>query len=293
MPRPEGQRCLVIASRQNTISRTRSGSILHSFPSPLPGGSKATHGNADTFSILDTIFSEPEKTYFVLDVMAWNGCLLYDCTAEFRTFWAQSKLAEIAGGESCQGGFSFVPVPLFPCNPEGMQAAYSGMVPFQLRDGLLFLNKEAHYDLGSSPLALLWKDVHSSRFSLDTDAAGVVPQWQHVVLQFLDNGCLGTGDDPPLIVGTVPQALFLSKPDQLRHRRLLRFTIREGGLNLREGELVGADLHFEGPANQRRGRADLSSKIVFQHLARSNPITIGMLLEVSGHDDSHRGELRP
>ncbi len=97
-----------------------------------------------------------------------------------------------------------------------MQAAYSGMVPFQLRDGLLFLNKEAHYDLGSSPLALLWKDVHSSRFSLDTDAAGVVPQWQHVVLQFLDNGCLGTGDDPPLIVGTVPQALFLSKPDQLR-----------------------------------------------------------------------------
>lgn len=127
MPRPEGQRCLVIASRQNTISRTRSGSILHSFPSPLPGGSKATHGNADTFSILDTIFSEPEKTYFVLDVMAWNGCLLYDCTAEFRTFWAQSKLAEIAGGESCQGGFSFVPVPLFPCNP-GEKEFYGDLV---------------------------------------------------------------------------------------------------------------------------------------------------------------------
>lgn len=28
-----------------------------------------------------------------------------------------------------------------------------------------------------------------------------------------------------------------------------------------DGELVGADLHFEGPANQRRGRADVASKV--------------------------------
>ncbi|KAK9915988.1 hypothetical protein WJX75_007001 [Coccomyxa subellipsoidea] len=269
MPRPEGQRCLVIASHQHTVSRTRSGSILHSFPSPLPGGSRATHGNAEVFSILDTVFSEPDKTYFVIDIMAWNGYLLYDCNADFRTFWVQSKLAEIA---------------------EGIQAAYSGMAPFQQRDGLLFLNREAHYDLGSSPLALLWKDAHSSRYFLDTDAAGVVPDWLHIVLQCLDNGHVGTGDDPPIIVGTVPQDLLQNKPDQSRHGRLLRFTVREGGLILRDGELVSADLRFEGLANQRRGRADLCSKIVFQHLARNNPITLAMLLDVCGHSDSELGD---
>lgn len=40
---------------------------------------------------------------------------------------------------------------------------------------------------------------------------------------------------------------------------------------------MGADLHFSGPANQRRGRADSISKIVFQHLARTQPITLQQL----------------
>jgi snurportin-1 len=40
---------------------------------------------------------------------------------------------------------------------------------------------------------------------------------------------------------------------------------------------VGADLHFAGPANQRRGRADSISKILFQHLARTQPITLEQL----------------
>lgn len=89
----------------------------------------------------------------------------------------------------------------------GIQAAYSGMVPFTQRDGLLFLNKEAHYDLGPSPLALVWKDACTSRYFLDTDASGVVPKWQHVVLQCLDSGHLGTGDEPPVVIGTLPNDL--------------------------------------------------------------------------------------
>lgn len=44
---------------------------------------------------------------------------------------------------------------------------------------------------------------------------------------------------------------------------------------------VGADLHFEGPANQRRGRADSLSKIMFQHQARTCPTTLQQLLEVA------------
>ncbi|BDA44230.1 Snurportin-1 [Coccomyxa sp. Obi] len=281
MPRAEGRRCLVIASRQRTVSRTRSGYILHSFASALPGGSRAMHGNAEAFTILDTIFSEADSTYFVIDVMAWSGYLLYDCTAEFRSFWIQSKLAEIAEGGSCQGGFPFAPVPVYPCDPGGLQTAYSGIVPFQLRDGLLFLNKEAHYDLGQSPLALVWKDSHISRYFLDTDAAGVMPECQHIVLQFLDSGHVATGDVPPIIVCTVPHDVLGEKQDQLRNGRLLRFSVKNGGLFLRDGELVGAELQFDGLASQRRGRADMCSKIVFQYLARHSPITMAQLLEVS------------
>lgn len=41
---------------------------------------------------------------------------------------------------------------------------------------------------------------------------------------------------------------------------------------------VGADLHYDGIANPRRSQADLLSKILFQHLARTRPITLEALL---------------
>jgi hypothetical protein len=47
-----------------------------------------------------------------------------------------------------------------------------------------------------------------------------------------------------------------------RNGKLLRFTIREGGLQLKDGLPVGADLQFEGMGNQRRGRADTYSKVL-------------------------------
>lgn len=56
MPRPDGRRCLVIASNCWTVSRLRTGRVLHSFPSPLPGGSTASSSGADSFSILDCVF---------------------------------------------------------------------------------------------------------------------------------------------------------------------------------------------------------------------------------------------
>lgn len=45
------------------------------------------------------------------------------------------------------------------------------MVPYP-RDGLYLLHMEGHYALGSSPLALLWKDPHCSRYFIDTDSEG-------------------------------------------------------------------------------------------------------------------------
>lgn len=115
LPRPEGQRCLVIAQRQKTIARTRAGSIFQTFASCLPGGSHSAGASPDAFSILDAVYSQSTGTFYVLDMMAWNGYLLYDCSAEFRCFWMQSKLIE--ADDPHLGGPRFVPVPVYPCSP--------------------------------------------------------------------------------------------------------------------------------------------------------------------------------
>jgi snurportin-1 len=89
-------------------------------------------------------------------------------------------------------------------------------MPFQ-RDGILLLNKEGQYHLGSSPLALLWKDAQCSRFFLDTDAEGAVPQWQHVTLQYLTSGQVATGDHPPIVLAAAtPLELDKHKAGLLR-----------------------------------------------------------------------------
>lgn len=52
---------------------------------------------------------------------------------------------------------------------------------------------------------------------------------------------------------------------------------------------AGADLHYDGPANQRRGRADTLSKILFQLLARTQPITLEALLQVAAAGAAPQG----
>lgn len=120
MPRPEGQRCLVIASHHMTISRHRNGSILHKFQSLLPNGSRSSAaGSGDDVCILDCIFHETDNTYYVLDMMCWKGYILYDCSAEFRLYWVQLKLAECtactADGSQDQHRYPFVPLAAYTC----------------------------------------------------------------------------------------------------------------------------------------------------------------------------------
>lgn len=47
-----------------------------------------------------------------------------------------------------------------------------------------------------------------------------------------------------------------------RPGKLLRFSIHEGGIQLKDGEPQHVDLCFEGIANQRRGRVDLWTKVL-------------------------------
>ncbi|GIL69574.1 hypothetical protein Vretifemale_497 [Volvox reticuliferus] len=148
-----------------------------------------------------------------------------------------------------------------------------------LRDGLYFLHRHGHYSpgLSTSPLALLWKDLGCSRYLLDTDSSGQPLEHQAITLSYRADRTVATEDDPPVVLGKLPEAFSTAMGDKLKPGRLLRFSIREGGIIFHEGRPAGADLHYEGPANQRRGRADSFSKVLFQRLARTAPITVSML----------------
>jgi snurportin-1 len=78
----------------------------------------------------------------VIDMVCWRGYSLYDCTAEFRFFWLNSKLSETNASDppSQYHRYRFNVVRIYECNLIGLQAAYSGQVSY-VRDGLLFYNK--------------------------------------------------------------------------------------------------------------------------------------------------------
>ncbi|KAK9832305.1 hypothetical protein WJX74_005806 [Apatococcus lobatus] len=186
--------------------------------------------------------------------------------------------------------YPFRPLPAYSASPGGLKEAYAGVVPYE-RDGLLLLHKEGHYHQGPTPLALLWKDAACSRYVIDTDAKGVIPEHQQVVLEFRMDHTVATGDDPPQVVGKLPSSFVERLGPSLRPGSLLRFSIREGGIILAEGQIVRADLHLEAPVSQWRGRADPSSKIIFQHLARTKPVEFQELLAASVQEASCQDDM--
>ncbi|CAN0576217.1 unnamed protein product, partial [Ectocarpus sp. 12 AP-2014] len=108
------------------------------------------------------------------------GYPLYDCNTDFRFYWVRTKLLEADGPldtVSSRNGYRikvryipapstfciFQPTPYHECDRQGLAHAYASPVPF-IKDGLLFYLKTAHYQLGPTPLVLLWKDASVARY---------------------------------------------------------------------------------------------------------------------------------
>lgn len=115
---PVGKRCAVVSSQGRTRSFARNGfEFLNKFPSLLPGGNGNSRGAAKQNAILDCLFSESERTFYVLDVILWNGVSFYGCHTDFRFFWLDSKTSDLlpASHTSSLNKFAFRPLPRFTC----------------------------------------------------------------------------------------------------------------------------------------------------------------------------------
>ncbi|KAE9112725.1 hypothetical protein PF005_g11100 [Phytophthora fragariae] len=244
LPRPEGKRCLVVANGGSTVARIPSGGILKKFPSALPCGSHKTNKSSDGYCILDCVFQEQDATFYVLDVMCWKGYLLYNCTTEFRLYWMRDKLSEGATATVTPANpFRFLPIPCYESDPAGIMAAYSTTYPF-LKDGLLFYMKAGHYEMGLSPLALVWKDAKTSRFYGYSAKPSIVLRLE--------------GDNEFATL----EGIFL-------------FTADEDFIQ--QHELTEGDLR----CSPQRALPDSWTKILFQYNARSGGVPIERILEAA------------
>ncbi|CAH0481334.1 unnamed protein product [Peronospora belbahrii] len=273
LPRPEGKRCLVVTNGGNTIARIPAGSILKKFPSALPCGSYKTNKANDGYCILDCIFQEQNETFYVLDVMCWKGYLLYNCTTEFRLYWMRNKLSEGATETVTPANpFRFLPIPCYESDPAGIMAAYSTTYPF-LKDGLLFYMKAGHYEMGLSPLALVWKDGTTSRFLVTSAKPTIVLRLE------------GGGKEFTTLEGIV---LFAADQELIQQHELSEGDLASFSFELNDvNDVVEyqtphlTSLTFVKRCSPQRALPDSWTKILFQHNARSGGIPIKQILETA------------
>lgn len=150
---PVGKRSLIVASKGSTAAYTKSGYCVNRFPSFLPGGNRHNSAMGKDYTILDCIYSEMDRTYYILDVMCWRGHPVYDCPTEFRFYWLQSKVQETGGLSDItkRNPFRFVSLQSIGCSTESIQQSLAIEYNFTV-DGLLFYHSQTHYTPGSTPL---------------------------------------------------------------------------------------------------------------------------------------------
>ena len=294
-PRPQGKRCLVLASAGTTVSRLRTGKLLQVFPSELPNGGlgkgAGRTGGQDS-SVLDCIYAEELGCYYICDVLCWKGHALFDCTAEFRFFWLQQKMAEDAAlavqHHPHQNPYPMHLLPWYCCDPPGLEAAYRSLeVPFT-RDGLLFLHRDSNYEIGLTPLMLVWKDSNCSTY-LSEVYKDIDPAVQIVCLQVTESGALLTHDEPQIVIAQAGAELAASFARNKKGLALFKIA----GISIAYPEAMSEDdfqspphvavsnIEFFATAAAKRTDADSLTKALFQQRLRVQPLSYEELLHNS------------
>ncbi|XP_053206332.1 snurportin-1-like [Panonychus citri] len=152
---PIGKRCLVIASSGQTKAYSRTGHFISSFPSYLPGGNRRDNCAHRKSAILDCIYSELDKTYYILDVMLWNQSHFYDSETDLRFYWLNCKIREEYSKVSTTdhlNPYKFILLDHYNCDNQSIIKAITSYSLKPKIDGLLFFHKKSHYIPEVSPL---------------------------------------------------------------------------------------------------------------------------------------------
>ncbi|KAI6656379.1 Snurportin-1 [Oopsacas minuta] len=160
---PNGKRSLIIAKSGVTKVYSRKGVLVNTFQSGLPGGNRSCYSGV---TVLDAIFCRDQRTYFLLDIMTWNGHTLIECETEFRFYFLRAKLEETMELTelSSTNQFIFTLLMNYPCQQDTLCAIMSHSVPYGI-DGLLFYHLQGHYTPGETPL-VLWMTPNMSPDSI-------------------------------------------------------------------------------------------------------------------------------
>ena len=311
LPRPEGKRCLLeTSSRGQAVVRGRTGFVTHSLKSSLPASCCIDciyHEQNRTFYALDLIswngheFLCCDASFRLswllskIDEEAASSCPSQPSSQDHPMAITEHPMTALTLTDPATSAeFYLIPLPFFPSDNKGLSSCYHqstltqqpaadpseahfcsfGFIP----DGLSFIHKESHYYSGQSPLFVLWKDGHCSRYLIDTDHQGRPLEQQQLTLQLLMDGTVATSDEPPVVLGQLPASFLEKIATGIKAGRLLRFSLGQGGITFHESRPCGADLTYLGLVSQRRSKADCFTKILFQHQARRNPTSFQHLM---------------
>lgn len=208
----------------------------------------------------------PDRRYAVCDVLIWGDTDLVGADAECRMFWLESRAAEFPENLPRKAR-ALQWISAQPATPETLCQAYRNDVGYP-KDSLMFLHRESHYamDQPITPLALMWRDRHLSRFVVDTpDERGEkLPERQAVVLELRGNGYLRTADR--LLVANISEEEIKSVvQDANKSKALLRCEVE--GIDVEQQKLLGVK-PIAYVAARSRVWADSWGRVIFQHMHR-------------------------
>ncbi|XP_032668955.1 snurportin-1 [Odontomachus brunneus] len=156
IPCPVGRRILLVASEGITKAYNKTGQRVSIFRSALPGGNHKYRKSQ--YTIIDCIWMDSQKTYYVLDVLTWASLPTMLCEAECRRFLVNSHLHDIEELKEADhkiNKYSILPLPHVYCNTD-LSKALTQCDQYPL-DGLLFYHRNGYYKFGRSPLVVWLK----------------------------------------------------------------------------------------------------------------------------------------
>jgi len=180
MARPEGQRCIVRSRDGKTVSRGKHGGVMFKFNSRLPSGGIDQQPKGE--AILDCVWHKASKTFFIVDVILWNGVKIGQRPWEFRSYWRESKLEKLQLSEKLSDNeFKFRVVRCRQSNPNNLRKAYHE-TSYDI-DGLLFYHLRNEYCSGSTPLVHIWKDSKCSKWHIISNNGKTKNKSQYCALE--------------------------------------------------------------------------------------------------------------